>query len=81
MALKIILQINVTKKKQDWKNKFKGSSHVIIVGKIKLFVINLFIFTICKYIWFIDFGASQQFTFYKEIFSIIAKVQWVLMGM
>jgi hypothetical protein len=62
MALKIILQKNVTKKNKIGK-KFKGSSHVIIVGKIKPYVNILFVFTICKYIWFIDFGASQQFSF------------------
>ncbi len=55
--------------KQNWKNKFKGFSHVAIMNKIELFVITLFIYVNCKNTWFIDYGASKHLTFWKGIFS------------
>jgi hypothetical protein len=42
---------------------------MVTIGKVELLVITLSIFVILKDIWFIDFRASQHFTFQNDIFS------------
>jgi len=51
------------KKKQDWKNEFKGYSQVATINKIEFLMTNMLISTIYRDAWSIDFGASQHLTF------------------
>jgi hypothetical protein len=46
------------KKKQNWKNKFKGSSQVATINKIEFLMTSLSISTLYKDAWFVDFGVS-----------------------
>jgi hypothetical protein len=58
------------KKKQDWKNTFKGFSQITTTNKIELLMtVRLSIFAICKDACFVGFGVSQHLTFRGKCFQ------------
>jgi hypothetical protein len=58
------------KKRQDWKNTFKGLSQITTTNKIQLLVIaKLSIFAICKDSCFVGSRVSQHLTFQRKVFS------------
>ncbi len=50
------------------KRQTQGSSQVVTLNKTKLLVIIVFISSIWRDAWFVDFKASQRLSFQKEIF-------------
>ncbi len=64
------------------KNKFKGFSQIIITIKTKLVVTILFISTIFKDAWFIDYRASQHLTFKRKysqpLRSLFGVIKYIL---
>jgi hypothetical protein len=70
VAPKAILQKNfVTKRKKIGRTNSKVFHKVATTSKTKFLMIVLFISSICRDAWFVDFAASQHLTFQKKIIS------------
>jgi hypothetical protein len=63
------------KKKQNWKNKFKGFSHVVTMNKIKLLVTTLFIYA--KILGSLTMELQNISPFEREYFQPLKNSLWV----